>query len=103
MWCHLDEKQCPCQGVGWHKLKEWEKCFVHYRGQLHPESRQLLLDDSSLKEEERKSYLAWLISSKKEEAEFHLKKLNELQLEVAILEKELINKTPTIKMKAIQL
>jgi len=104
VWAELDENHCPCQGTGWAQIDNdiWDECFIHYSGQLHPESRMLLLDSpGALKEEERRSQLRFKIQKSREKI---LKLQEQLKKEQAALvqhELELINKTPTIKMKAI--
>lgn len=104
VWSELEEEHCPCQGSGWAQMEDesWENCFLHYKGQLHPESKLLLLDDEKkLQEEERKSHLQWKIrESRKMIADLSLKLKNEQAMLVAY-ELELINKTTTLKMTVV--
>lgn len=102
-WYHMDETQCPCHGQGWAEVnQDWKECLVHYEGQLHPETRVLLLDEPDrLAEEERKSHLKYQISTAKE-------KIGQLQADIKVqqkrlvdLELELINRTVTKEMVAL--
>ena len=99
----LDEEDCPCRGIGWAEVgRDWKECPIHYEGQLHPESKQLLLDDlRQLKEEEKKSILRWKIeNSKKSIAELQAA-LRVQQNNLVRLELELTNRTPTVRMPEV--
>jgi len=102
-WSELEDKSCPCKGTGWAlRSPEWETCFVHYAGQLHPESKSLLLDDDKkLQAEERRSVLRWKIQKNRDRISILEVQLKAEQKALTIHELELINKTPTIKMKTI--
>lgn|SRR6185369_3426019 len=102
IWAELDEETCPCSGSGWCMREEWEQCFLHYCGQLHPMSRELLLDDpKQLREEERKSQVRWQIEQVKESITQLQVQLRQEQYQVQMLELELINRTPTVRMPAV--
>ena len=104
-WAELDEDRCPCYGSGWAQtdLACWKECPIHNQGQLHPESRELLLDDPvALKEEERKSFLQFKINSCRETIAIANDEIKKQQKLLAQLELELINRTPTIKMVAVK-
>lgn len=102
-WGEVDENLCPCKGNGWANIKDdWDQCFVHYTGQLHPESRLLLLDEPlKLREEDRLSRLRWQIK----QSEMIIQSLlAQLKIEYKHLRKaelELTNRTPTIKVEAV--
>ena len=105
IWSELDEEHCPCQGTGWAQMSDesWETCFLHFKGQLHPESRMLLLDDKTrLQEEERRSHLRWKIEKSHNLIAELSSRLRKEQAALVQLELELINKTPTVKMPAIK-
>jgi hypothetical protein len=99
----LDEDDCPCSGFGWTAHgNSWKECPLHFEGQLHPESKQLLLDDlNQLHEEERKSMLRWKIDQVKKNISNIQQTLRAEQANLVKLELELINRTPTVKMPAI--
>lgn len=99
MWFELDEEHCLCHGRGWAEQgREWVECPIHFEGQLHPESKQLLLDDlKQLQEEERKSVLNWKIRKTKESIASIQQNLRDEQAKLCKLELELINRTPTIR------
>jgi hypothetical protein len=104
IWAELEEEHCPCQGTGWAQMPDesWETCFLHFQGQLHPESKMLLLDDKArLQEEERRSHLRWKIGKTRDEIADLATKLREQQALLVKYELELINKTPTVRMPAI--
>lgn len=104
IWAELEEEHCPCQGTGWAQMvdESWETCFIHYRGQLHPESKMLLLDDKArLQEEERRSHLRWKIEKTREKIATLTAQLKQEQAALVKYELELINKTPTVRMPAI--
>jgi hypothetical protein len=99
---YLEANECPCNGSGWGWQGDWIECNIHYHGQLHPESKELLLDDpSALKEEERKSLLKWKIARQEEEVTTIQQHLLLAQQALYIMNLELINKTPTVKMAAV--
>lgn len=103
-WSELDDYQCPCKGSGWAQVsgESWEDCSIHFQGQLHPESKLLLLDDSKkLQEEERRAHLRWKITKSKDRINVLQSQLNLEKKMLAQSELELINKTPTTKMKAV--
>lgn len=100
-WMHLDEKVCLCHGSGWAESAPelWEECLVHFEGQLHPQTRVLMLDEpSKLLEEERKSILQFKIISSHEYISELQKKIRYEQERLVNLQLELVNKTPTIRM-----
>lgn len=102
-WGELEEIDCPCQGEGWANINgSWSECGIHYRGQLHPESKELLLDEpGKLAEAERASFLKWKVDAAKEEVRKLTVALQLAQNNLHLLELEQINKTPTIQMKAV--
>lgn len=102
-WAELDETYCPCEGTGWADVNGvMTQCFIHYQGQLHPDSLALLMDEPDrLREEERKSHLRWKIEQAKQKIIEIQAALKETQKSVVNLELELINKTPTVKMQAV--
>jgi hypothetical protein len=104
-WAELEEIDCPCQGEGWANIDdEWEACPMHFHGQLHPESRELLLDDPQLlAKSERDSILNWRIEEAKEKLSELQMQLRQAQYNLHLLELEKINKTPTVQMKAVRL
>lgn len=104
-WAELDEARCPCHGSGWAQtdVSSWKECPIHYLGQLHPESRELLLDDPALlQEEERKSFLRFKIASCKEAIALAQEEIKKQQKMLVQYELELINKTVTTKMVAVK-
>lgn len=103
VWAQIEDKECPCKGKGWALQGEtWEDCPIHFYGQLHPQSRDLLLDDPYLlKEEERKSHLRWRIAARNKEITELKTRAVKLESEVRQLEHELINRTATIRMAAV--
>ena len=105
-WAELDDDKCPCRGTGWAQVdvEQWKTCSIHFEGQLHPETRTLLLDDPPLlKEEERKAKLKFQINEKKLYIADMQKLVIEGQTALAKLELELTNRTPTIRgMPAIR-
>lgn len=96
----LEDLECSCLGNGWAQSDqgEWVECPCHFEGQLHPESRVLLLDQPDrLNEEDRKSRIKYKIAQEQQlmsELEFRLK---EAKRNIALLELELINRTPTVR------
>ena len=101
-WVEIEEKNCPCKGKGWAFRDKWVECPIHFIGQLHPESRNLLLDDPvSLKEEERKSHLKWRIDVHQTELEQIQIREQKLKNQIRILQSELISKTATVRMEAV--
>ncbi len=104
IWAELDEDKCPCQGNGWAFIEDWEECPLHFQGQLHPMSVDLLLDDPArLEEAKRVSNLNWKIDQAKEEVRQARVKLQLAQSSLSMLELELINKTPTRQMEIIKI
>lgn len=105
-WADLDEDRCPCRGHGWAEVDEdvWKECPIHFDGQLHPHTKELLLDEpAKLLEEERKSQLVYKIKQARNLVASLQDQLNKTQQEVLALELELINKTPTRKIEAVSL
>ncbi len=104
-WADLDDKKCPCKGTGWAKRRNaWKQCPVHFSGQLHPESRDLLLDDPKrLKEFERRSHLEWRVSMAHTELKELQLREDKLKNQIQKLEAELINKTRTVEMEAVRI
>lgn len=105
-WFHMDETKCACLGQGWAQVDNqlWKECPVHFEGQLHPETRVLLLDEPErLVEEERKSRLRFQIDDAKEHITKFQSLLKEQQTRLVKLELELINRTETVRgMPAIR-
>ena len=104
-WSEIDEDNCPCNGTGWGDVSEsWQECPIHFHGQLHPESRLLLLDEPSrLREEERKSQLIWNIVKVKEEIKTATASLKKHYANLRKWELELTNRTPTLKVEILKL
>lgn len=106
-WAQLDEHACPCQGSGWAQVDvdTWKNCPIHFEGQVHPQTRELLLDEPAvLKEEERKCKLRWQILEKKEYIANMQKLVLEGQQALFKLELELVNRTATVRgMPAVTL
>lgn len=104
-WSELDEIDCPCKGWGWAVLDgKDEQCSIHYHGQLHPQSKELLLDEPErLEEEERKSFLNWQIKQGEEKIASLKNQLDQESKNLVKLKLDLVNRTPTIKMKAVRL
>ena len=103
-WAELEDIDCPCQGNGWANIdNEWAECPLHFYGQLHPETRDLLLDDPTLAETERKSVLNWRIAKARTELAEMQVKVRHAQYDLHVLELELINKTATQQMKAVNI
>lgn len=97
----FDQETCLCLNGGWIQTPtNWINCKEHYNGQLHPESVVLLLDEPlKLKEEERLSIIKWKIKKSQERV---ARLTMELRIEYAslrVLEVELSNKSPTIKVQ----
>src|SRR5574338_757650 len=80
-WSEIDEIDCPCKSWGWAVIDgRDEMCAIHYHGQLHPQSKELLLDEPErLAEEERKSFLNWQISQTETKINSLKKQLEEEQ------------------------
>lgn len=103
-WAEMDEAHCPCGGTGWASRNDWVECPIHFKGQLHPQSKELLLDDPTrLRNEERRSHLKWKVDLHKAEISDLKIKLQQMQASLLTLELELINKTPTTEMPAVNL
>lgn len=104
LWAELDEDRCPCKGGGWAEIDidQFKHCPIHYIGQLHPQTRSLLLDEPArLAEEERRSVLKFRIEEVNDEITELQKKLKSAQAQLVSLQLELINKTPTLRMPAV--
>ncbi len=99
----LEEIDCPCQGEGWaHINGSYHECGIHYYGQLHPDSKTLLLDEpAKLAEAEKASVLKWKIDNAREEVRKLTVALKLAQHSLHLLELEQINKTPTIQMRVV--
>lgn len=103
-WAELDDERCPCRGGGWAQtdVEQWKECPIHYHGQLHPQSRNLLLDDpEAMQEEDRKSQLRYKIKACRAAIAHHQDAVKEQQKLLVQFELELINKTATVKMQAV--
>lgn len=99
-WAHMDKSKCPCRGNGWAEvdLDVWKECTIHFEGQLHPQTKRLLLDEPiRMQEEERKSILKFKIREKRSLIQDYQKKVKEEQALILKMELELINKTPTVR------
>ncbi len=94
---------CECHKEGWRQTNgEWEKCSLHYRGQLHPESRILLLDEPArLREEVRLCKLRWKVEQSKDKIDKLVAQLLAERNNLLKLELELTNRTPTIKVEMV--
>lgn len=105
-WADLDESKCPCKGTGWAEvdIDVWKECTIHYEGQLHPQTRILLLDEPNrLVEEERKSGIKFQIKQLRDRNYDLHTEIQTNKNKVAALELELINRTPTVRaMPAIR-
>lgn len=100
MWAELDDIDCPCLGSGWADIipDEWQECPIHFHGQLHPQSRLLLLDEpKKLAHEERRALLNYQIQQSKNKIQEMQNQLKREQGKLFKLELELVNKTPTIR------
>jgi hypothetical protein len=82
----------------------WKNCPIHFEGQIHPQTRALLLDDPALlKEEERKCRIKFQILEKKQYIADMERLAKEGQIALFKLELELINRTVTVRsMPAIR-
>jgi hypothetical protein len=99
-WVELDEHNCRCHGYGWAEFSNdvWKECPIHYEGQLHPDTRALLIDDPQrLAEEARKSYLQYNLKEVRARVINLQIQLRTEQERLVTLELELINRTPTVK------
>lgn len=83
----------------------WKTCPVHFEGQLHPNTRALLLDDAPvLAEEERKARIRFQIAEKREYIAEMQRLAREGQATLFKLELELVNRTATVRnMAAVKL
>jgi len=100
-WFELDEERCPCRGSGWAEVDVdmHKTCPIHYNGQLHPHTRNLLADDAKrLQEEEKKSRLKFKIQEGRQQVAELENKLRETQRQIVSWELELINRTPTRRL-----
>jgi hypothetical protein len=99
-WADVDEGRCPCHGSGWAQvdLDVFKVCSIHFAGQLHPQTRMLLLDEpDKLAEEERKNGIYFQINQLRDRNyNLHLEIQNNKH-KVFVLELELINRTPTVR------
>jgi len=106
-WQHfqLDESKCICQGEGWAMFEDsLEECPIHFDGQLHPDSKALLLDDIiNLREEERKSKIIWKIKQNLKNISCLEKEITALKSENIKLYNDMLHKATTVKMKAIKI
>ena len=100
----MDESICPCLGTGWsEQKKEWKQCPIHFVGQLHPHTQELLMDEPKrLQEEARKSFLQYRIEQQQEVIAKLNERVREAGGELLLLELELINKTPTRRMEKVE-
>ena len=102
-WADADVKRCACQGKGWAMVDVamWKECPLHFEGQLDPQAREVLSTNPSLLlEAERKSHCQFQIRTAKAHAlelEFQLKRERERLIR---LERELVNRTPTVRAMA---
>lgn len=105
IWAELDESVCPCSGNGWGLISdEWQECPLHFCGQLHPESKDLLLDDlKQLADAEKTSILNWKINKQRNKLAELQTEVSKAQLDLHLLELELTNRTPTTKIQVIPL
>lgn len=106
-WADLDDNKCPCKGEGWAEVDvgTWKECPIHYDGQIHPDTRTLLLDEpGKLAEEERRCRLRYQITQERDAIyDLHIQ-IKERQAKIVKLEFELINRTPTVRaMPAVRL
>ena len=100
-WSHMDKQRCPCKGSGWAMVSKelWKECFIHFEGQIHPETRALLLDEPNrLAEEERTSGIKFQIKQLRSQNIDLQMQLKNNQSKIVALELELINRTPTIRI-----
>jgi len=104
-WAELEEIDCPCQGDGWANINdEWGECPIHFHGQLHPESRDLLLDDPKvLAEAERQSTLSWRLEKARHDLNELQVKVRHAQYNIHLLELEKVNRTATTKMEVVKM
>lgn len=106
-WAQLDENQCPCKGTGWAEVDNgvWKECRIHFEGQVHPETRALLLDEPErLAEEERRSGIRFQIKQLRDTNYDLHEQIKKNKAKEAALELELINRTPTVRaMPAVHL
>ena len=104
-WAELEDKDCPCQGTGWGYLQfNWEECPIHYEGQLHPDTKALIMDDSILLEKEiKRAYLTWKFNQARDKVKQLRKMLDQAESDSLQLELELVNKTTTRKMSAVSI
>lgn len=104
-WAELDDDKCACHGCGWVETSQdkWMECPIHFNGQIHPNSKALLLDEPDrLADETRKSYLRYQIRESQNKIDDAQSALQREQQKLKQLELELINRTPTVKsMKAV--
>jgi len=61
--------KCKCHPIGWVRVgsRSWKPCPIHYTGQLHPVTRDRLMDEADrLAQAEMRSRLSWRIAKKME-------------------------------------
>lgn len=99
----LEIHSCKCLGKGWVSIDDdWIECPVHFAGQIHPDSYNLLVDDpKKLAEEQKRQELLFKIKSSNNRIEHLFKEIKAEKAYLNKLEYELVNKTPTIEMKII--
>lgn len=103
-WAELDEEICPCKGSGWRELADnlYQECPIHYAGQMLPPDRlEFIGDPKRLAEEERKSILKWQINNIALAIQKQENILLSLKSKYKLLQSELINKTPTLRMSSV--
>jgi hypothetical protein len=99
-------EECACDETGWDNLDgTWKECPLHFVGQLHPETRDLLLDEPGrLAEEEKKSRLQYKIKLCQTGINKLQLKLKTEQERLHKMELELVNRTVTVRgMPAVTL
>lgn len=102
--CHLDDSKCACKGSGWVYTNSWHHCLIHYEGNLHPESKDLIVGDiEKLYEAERLSVLRFKIKRSRDKVLELEKEINNQNFLITKYELELVNRTPTIQMRAVKI
>ena len=89
--------KCKCHPIGWVRVgsRTWKPCPIHYTGQLHPVTRDRLIDEvDRLAQAEMRSRLSWRIAKKiesitslKELLSEELSELDRMQTELDKLSK----------------
>jgi hypothetical protein len=92
-------EECACDKTGWDNLDgNWGECPLHFVGQLHPETRDLLLDEPGrLAEEDKKSRLKYKIKLCQTSIDKLQLKLRAEQERLHKMELELVNRTITVR------